>query len=157
MNCKLISPLKKNAITPGNPVAECVILSVNHTNMTKITVHANLKNSTRKELLKDFNIAFATGNADFIVDHVSDDIKWTIHGDKQLVGKEQFKAAIDEMKDYVADEVVIHNIITHGAEAAANGEMSMGGETYAFCDVYRFTSAGSKLIKEMNSYVVKTN
>ena len=59
------------------------------------------------------------------------------------------------MKDYVADAVTVHSIITHGAEASLNGEMKMGEKTYAFCDIYHFTSAGSNIIKEMNSYVVE--
>ena len=122
--------------------------------MTKITVNANLQNAPRKEFLKDFNIAFATGNADFIIDHVSDDILWTIYGDKEIAGKEPFTKEMNIMKDYTADEVLIHSIITHGKEAALNGEMKMGQKTYAFCDVYQFTSTTSNLIREMRSYVL---
>ena len=122
--------------------------------MTKITVHANLENAPKKEFLKDFNIAFATGEADFIIDHVSDDIHWMIYGDKEISGKEYFSKEVYNMKDYKADEVTIHTIITHGKEAACNGEMRMGDKIYAFCDVYRFTSTRSNTIKEMRSYVL---
>ncbi len=122
--------------------------------MTKINITPDCGNSPKKELLKDFNIAFATGDANFIIDHVSDDIRWEIYGDKSIVGKEQFSKEIHMMKDYVADEVTVHSIITHGSEAALNGEMKMGDKTYAFCDVYLFKSAGSNIIKEMHSYIV---
>ena len=123
--------------------------------MTKITVKPDCGNAPKKEFIKDLNIAFATGDAGFVIDQVSDDIVWNIHGDKNIQGKDQFTKEMNAMKDYVADEVVLHSIITHGAEAAANGEMKMGGKIYAFCDVYRFTSAGSTTIKEMNSYVIE--
>ncbi len=122
--------------------------------MTKITVNANLSNAPKKVFIKDFNIAFATGKADFIIDNVSDDIHWMIYGDKEILGKDYFIKEMNIMKDYTAYEVVIHSIITHGSEAACNGEMIMGNKTYAFCDVYRFTSASSHTIKEMRSYVL---
>ena len=122
--------------------------------MTKITVTPDCGNAPRKEFLKDFNIAFATGKAEFIIDHVSDDIKWNIHGDKHISGKEAFTKEINIMKEYTADEVVIHSIVTHGREAALNGEMKMGDKTYAYCDVYRFTDTKNHKIKQMDSYVL---
>jgi len=122
--------------------------------LTKISINPNLENVPKKEFLKDFNIAFATGKADFIIENVSDDIYWMVYGDKEISGKEQFIKEINIMKDYTADEVTIHSIITHGKEAALNGEMKMGTKSYAFCDVYHFTSASSNTIKEMRSYVL---
>ncbi|MBU2916240.1 nuclear transport factor 2 family protein [Reichenbachiella agariperforans] len=124
--------------------------------MTKITVTPDCGNAPKKGFLKDFNIAFAKGDVDFIIEHVSDDIRWEIYGDQSIQGKEQFSKAINAMKNYVADEVIIHTIITHGKEASLQGEMKMTDKTYAFCDVYRFASAGSSIIKEMHSYVIET-
>ncbi|WP_420577664.1 nuclear transport factor 2 family protein [Ekhidna sp.] len=125
--------------------------------MTKITIKADCGNSPKKEFLKDFNVAFATGNAEFIIDNVSDDIRWYMYGDREFEGKADFAKEINIMKDYVADEVIVHSIVTHGAEAALNGEIKMSGKTYAFCDMYQFTSAGSNTIKEMRSYVIPTS
>ncbi len=122
--------------------------------MTKITVTPDCGNAPRKQFLKDFNIAFATGDADFIIRHVSEDIRWNIYGDKRIESKGDFAKEIDAMKEYTADEVVIHSIITHGREAALNGEMKMGDKTYAFCDVYHFTSTTGNIITQMDSYVV---
>jgi hypothetical protein len=124
--------------------------------MTKITINADCNNSPKKEFLKDFNVAFATGDADFIINNVSDDIHWVMYGDKELKGKKDFTKEINIMKDYVADELTVHSIVTHGAEAALNGEIKMGGKAYAFCDVYRFASAGSTKIEELKSYIVTT-
>ena len=123
--------------------------------MTKITIQPSCENAPRKSFLKDFNVAFATGNAGFIIDQVHEDITWVIHGDKMIRGKDQFAQEVNLMKEYIADELVIHNIITHGREAALNGEMKMGGETYVFCDVYRLLDTRNNVIKEMNSYVIK--
>ncbi|WP_424963658.1 nuclear transport factor 2 family protein [Ekhidna sp.] len=125
--------------------------------MTKVTIKADCNNSPKKEFLKDLNVAFATGDANFIIKNVSDDIHWNIYGDKEIKGKEAFSKEINIMKDYVADEVIVHSIVTHGAEAALDGEMIMGGKSYAFCDMYQFTSAGSNTIKAMRSYVISIN
>ncbi len=125
--------------------------------MTKISVSPDCKSAPKKAFIKDFNIAYATGDANFIIDHVSDDIVWNLHGGKNIKGKKEFSKEVNIMKDYTTDEVVIHSIITHGTEGAANGEMKMGDSTYVFCDVYRFTGAGSNIIKQMDSYVIKIN
>lgn len=124
--------------------------------MTKIIVTPDCNNAPKKRLLKDFNIAFATGDTEVLNGMVSEDITWIIHGDKQVVGKAGFSKEIESMKQYVADELTIHTIITHGAEAAVNGVIKMGGNNYVFCDIYRFTSAGSSTIKSLDSFVIKT-
>lgn len=122
--------------------------------MTKITIPFDCGNSPKREFIKEFNIAFAKGNADFIIDHVSDDIIWTMHGDKKIEGRQAFAKGIHKMKECVAHELTLHSIITHGKEASANGEITMNGKTHAFCDVYRFTNTTSKIIKTMDSYVI---
>ncbi|EPR69121.1 hypothetical protein [Cyclobacterium qasimii] len=125
--------------------------------MTKITINTDCGNAPKKSFLKDFNIAFATGKAEYIIEHVSEDIVWEIYGDKSIQGKSQFSLEINAMKNWAADELILHAIITHGKEASVNGEIKMGSKTYVFCDVYRFTTASSTIIKEMHSYVIKIN
>ncbi|MBP0904246.1 nuclear transport factor 2 family protein [Mariniflexile gromovii] len=125
--------------------------------MTKINIQADCNNAPKKEFLKNFNIAFATADTDFLLNHVDEDIQWTIYGDKKIEGKAHFEKAVLEMKNYVADEMGIFTIITHGAEAAVNGSMKMKDKSYAFCDIYQFKSAGSKIITKMYSYVIKEN
>jgi len=100
-------------------------------------------------------MAFASGNADFIVDHVSDDILWIIHGDQTHDGKENFSNAVHTMKEYTADELIINNIITEGNQASSNGEMTMGGKKYVYCDIYTFTDTTGNILKEMISYVLE--
>ncbi len=122
--------------------------------MTKIVIPFDCGNSPKREFIMEFNIAFAKGNADFIIEHVSDDIVWTIYGGKKIEGKELFSKEIYKMKEKVADEMTLHSVITHGKEASANGEIKMGDKTYVFCDVYVFTNTKGKIIKTMESYVV---
>lgn len=124
--------------------------------MTRIIIRPDCDNAPKKEFLKEFNIAFAKGDVDFIINNVSDDIHWIIYGDKEIKGKDEFRIEMNIMKDYTADELQIHHILTHGKEASISGEMKMGNRTYAFCDLYEFTSAGNQKIRGMKTYIIKT-
>ena len=123
--------------------------------MTEITVNVDCGNAPKKIALRDLNIAFARADVEGILQHFSDDIHWQVVGATDLRGKETVRAALEEMRDVVTSELVIHSIITHGAEGAVNGVITTEqGSSVAFCDVYRFTSASSRKIRSMKSYVV---
>lgn len=63
--------------------------------MTKIASSPNCENSPKMEFLKDFNIAFAKGNMEFLIENVTDKIVWNIIGDKKIEGKENY---VEELK-----------------------------------------------------------
>lgn len=126
--------------------------------MTKITVNPSCGNSPKANFIRDFNIAFGTTDVNFLVQHISEDIAWTIYGDKVIEGKVAFKTAIEEMKDSVVEEMEIASIVTHGKAAASNGEMLMKeGLRYAYCHMYEFESPGKQIIRTIKSYVIKTS
>ena len=51
-----------------------------------------------------------------------------------------------------------HNIITHGKEAAVNGEMLMkDGNVFGFSDFYEFSSAKGSNVKSIVSYLIEKN
>lgn len=109
-----------------------------------------------QELLEKFNNAFARNDTDFIVNHVTDNIKWTAGSDFTVEGKEAFTEALKNMASAEPWEMEIDKIITHGKDAAVNGIMkSKDGKQYAFCDVYTFSGFKDPKISEMISYVVE--
>ncbi|WP_229201277.1 hypothetical protein [Arcticibacterium luteifluviistationis] len=60
------------------------------------------------------------------------------------------------MKNYVASELILQQILSHGKEGAANGIMKMeDGKKYAFSDFYIFKGAKSTKIKSISSYVIE--
>ncbi len=123
--------------------------------MTKLTIHADCGTAPRKLALRDVNIAFAHSDVEAILDHFSDDIHWQIIGEADLRGKEAVRAALEAMKETVTTELRIDSIITHGPDAAVNGVITTEqGGAFAFCDIYRFTSASGKKINTMTSYVI---
>lgn len=108
------------------------------------------------KLLEEINKAFARNDSDFIIEHVTDNIQWTIVGDQTVEGKESIAQTLKAMEADEPMELTIHHIITHGKAASVNGEMkTAGGEVYAFCDVYKFSGFKNPKITEMTSYVIK--
>lgn len=124
--------------------------------MVKINIEADCGNSPKREFLKDFNIAFAEGNLAFIAENITDNIIWTMIGDKQIEGKDAFLDEFEQMNQQKTAELTVSKIITHGREGSANGKIVMSdGKTYAFSDVYEFQSAKGNSIKSITSYVIK--
>ena len=109
-----------------------------------------------QELLKKLNKAFAKNDADFVIQQVTDNIRWNVVGDFSVEGKEAFTQKLKEMISDEPYELEIHNIITHGRDAAVNGLMrSTDGNQYAFCDVYKFSAFKDPKISEMTSYAIE--
>lgn len=109
--------------------------------------------------LKKFNEAFAKGDTQFIVESVTQDIQWTMFGDKTINGLEAFKKEIESMVQSEAG-LELDKIITHGKTAAVNGIIKAQDKNgnpadYAFCDVYTLSGFKNPKIKEMKSYVMK--
>lgn len=108
------------------------------------------------KFLQKINEAFAKSEIDFIVENVTDDIKWTAIGDFTVKGKEAFIESLEKMKSNEPFQLEIKNIITHGDSAAVDGEMkSPDGKRFAFCDVYKLSGFKNPKIKKMTSYVVE--
>lgn len=105
--------------------------------MAKVIVQADCGNAPKKILLRDWNIAYAEGNLDFITENVTDDVSLEVVGETRVQGKTAFIEAIQEMMSQATTKLVLHGIITHGKEAAVNGEIHReNGEVVGFCDVY---------------------
>lgn len=122
--------------------------------MLQVHCPVDCGNAPRKQVLKDFNIAFAKSDVDAILEMVRDDIVWEIVGERRIEGKDAMRAALEAMKETQVTELHIHHIITHGNEAAANGVITMkNGVKYAFCDVYVFAGfTKAAKLREITSY-----
>jgi len=124
--------------------------------MTKIISSSNCGNSPKMKFIKEFNIAFAKGNLEFLMENVTDDIVWNIIGNKKIEGKEKFTEELKKMKSEKVIELIIEQILSHGKEGASNGIMKMkNGKKYAFSDFYVFKSTKSTDLKLITSYVIE--
>jgi ketosteroid isomerase-like protein len=118
-----------------------------------VSIPDDCGNSTRRKFLADFNLAFAAGDTAFIMEHVSDDIHWEMVGDKTVEGKTAMTQEVKTMTRWKTVSFTLHSVITHGREAAANGELHFaGGQRVAFCDVYTFKGAKGNTLQGIKSY-----
>lgn len=124
--------------------------------MVNINVQVDCGNSPKAAALRDFNIAFAKCDRDFILESIADDIDWEMMGQMTISGRAQVEKELVGMLDGSMTELVIENVITHGDVGSVNGTFKLtDGKTYGFCDVYTFTShAKDAKIKSLKSYVV---
>ena len=111
-----------------------------------------------KEIVESINKAFAANNLDGFLAHCSDDIVWTMVGEKPLAGKDAIRAWMKAMpmEPPVFD---VATLIAEGDIVMVQGNMTMTDKdrkttAYAYCDVYRFK--GDK-IADLKSFVVKTD
>ena len=101
--------------------------------MLKVICEENCGNAPKKEILRDFNIAFAKCDTEAIIEQVTDTIVWRMVGDKQIEGKEEFAKELARMGGEQALELHIEHIITHGNTASANGVLTFAnGQRFCF-------------------------
>lgn len=112
-------------------------------------------NAPKKKVILDFNIAFANGDVDGILAFLTDNAVWEMVGDRTLAGRNEIRAALQEMSVFKAEKLEVLQIITHGKDASACGVLEFGESRVMFADFYEFTSAGSRQIKRMRSFAHK--
>jgi hypothetical protein len=125
--------------------------------MPKITIKESSGNAPKKLKLRDLNIAFIKGDIESLLGLMTDDIEWTMIGNKVVKGREEVRKFMSGMLEIKGTELIINNIIVHGRYGAADGSMKFeDGSTIAFCDVYTFNKSDSSAkIKKMTSYGVE--
>ena len=122
----------------------------------KIDIPQDCENSPRKQFIKNFNLAFANADIEFIIDHVSEDFEWEMIGDRTLSGKGEVRQFLESMAAAKSESIRLHSIITHGREAACNGEIAAAGSNpVAFCDVYTFKDTKNNMLINMRSYGIE--
>ena len=85
----------------------------------EIDIPIDCGNSPRKLFIKDFNLAFANGDINFILDHLHDEIIWEMVGVETLSGKESIRMFLENVTKEKTESVSLHTIITHGRDASS--------------------------------------
>jgi ketosteroid isomerase-like protein len=123
--------------------------------MTNISINAAYGNSAHRQRIIDFNIAFAKGDMDYVLDCFSDDILWDVINHEPVQGKEAVKNLLNEMDD-VAEELVIDDIVCDGVRCVASGKLVYADSAIAYSDLYEFTDESeSAKIKTLKGYAIE--
>lgn len=113
--------------------------------------------SRNKEVVDQVNAAFAQNNVEAFLSCCTEDVAWTMVGDKHVKGKDAIRQWMASM-NADAPQFTVSNVIAEGDFVTAYGDMNMkekdGSKApYSYCDIYRFR--GDK-IAELSSFVIKT-
>lgn len=124
--------------------------------MTRVIVSEDCGNSPKNIFLQKLTIAFAKCDSKFILDSVTDDIRWNVLGNQLIEGKNNFAKALEKLRNDAKIEISIQNIATHGKAGFVNGvTQSKNGKTYAYCDAYTFSNTKGTAVKGIISYLIE--
>lgn len=124
--------------------------------MTRVTISEDCGNSPKNIFVQELTIAFAKGDSTFILNSVTDDIRWNIVGDILIEGKDHLAEALEQIKNNKATQLTILHIATHGKSGAADGKIKFkNGKTIGFCNVYEFSNSKGTSVREITSYEIE--
>lgn len=111
-----------------------------------------------KDIVKQVNEAFTTGNYEAFLDLCADVIAWTIVGDQTINGKDALREFLRSMDGHEPPRFTVDTLIAESDWAIGQGRMTMEEEpgcegAYEYCDIYRFD--GEDKIAELRTFVVK--
>lgn len=113
------------------------------------------------DFFSHFNHAFFHGDRQFIEEHISEDVVWTIVGSEPIIGKPAFLDAAFGVEDGYKDvDFVIDLSVAANGEAAIKGTMKKKGtadepKVYAYCDFYVMDSENQEKVKELTTFVIE--
>lgn len=125
----------------------------------KIVSKVSCKNSPKRELLRDLNIAAVNQQWREINEWLEEDVVWKIIGVEELRGIEAVEEKLQDISSNVIQELHIDHVITHGNTGAVNGKLVLKNEKLMdFCHIYLFKGhSKTAKIKEITSYVIEGN
>ena len=123
--------------------------------MTRVIIGEDCGNSPKNVFVQEITIALAQGDVKSILKSVTEDIRWSIVGDRVLQGTEQFVEALQEKKNEKVVELKIQHIATHGKTGAVDGTLKFKNKSHAFCHMYEFSNAKGNAVKEITSYIIE--
>lgn len=111
-----------------------------------------------KEIVEKVNAAFEKGDTEGFLEHCSEDLDWTMVGEKHARGKSEIREWMKQMDGMEPPKFSVETFVADGDSVVCSGQMSMktpdgGTGNYGYCDIYRFE--GDK-IANLTSFVIAT-
>ena len=122
--------------------------------MTMVIASEECGNSPKNIFAQELTIAFARVDSKFLLESVTDNIRWNNIGGKIIEGKEGFAKALKQSKK--ATELIVHHVSTHGRSGLVNGILKLADHRkIAFCHVYEFGNTKGIDVNEITSYMIE--
>ena len=116
----------------------------------------NGKTESNKRLVEKIDEAFSTGNTDFILESMAEDVTWKMVGGATFSGKQEVREMLEEMSTYELPNIQQNRLTAERNQVVAEGTMRAVGKDgnsfeAAYCDSYLIVDGK---IRELCSYVV---
>ncbi len=114
--------------------------------------------STENEkIVKQINDSFMAGSTDKFLEFCTEDVTWTMVGERVTNGKAAIRDWMKQMPEMGPPQFTVDKMISDEDSVVCYGSMKMKGESgaeeaYSYCDIYAFS--GDK-VSELRSFVVK--
>jgi ketosteroid isomerase-like protein len=113
-----------------------------------------------RAFIDKINEAWAKGDTAYLLASVTDDVRFEMVGGDAAEGKDAFAKMFAANAGAPAPRITVTDIIAHGASAVVEGTMDMADQSgevrhYAFCDIYRLSSAENGKIRSLTSYMLE--
>jgi len=109
---------------------------------------------------RKFNAAFFQGDQDFISEHVTDDVSWSIVGTEPVKGKQGLLDAAFGIADFSDMEYEIESVICSKGEAAVKGTSHRKDEegnirNFCYCDLYYMDEFDPPKVKGIITFMIE--
>lgn len=114
---------------------------------------------THIDFLRAYNNAFIAPDMDYILNNVTDDVRWEMAGDAILEGKEAFTKSMEQMRGMETLEMNVDDVFASGGKGAVHGTMrtrDTSGKEYhfAFCDLYELEGDTDPKVRGLKAFVI---
>ncbi len=120
----------------------------------KVICSIDCTEDVRKALILKLTTLFVGYELEKLKQYFSEDIGWTLVGEKPIWGKEKFLSVLAQHENNKAIVLIIDKIIVEDNLAAINGTMTMQDEKrFGFSDIYSFADMKFLKVEFITSYV----
>jgi hypothetical protein len=121
----------------------------------KLNLPNECDNSPKRKLIQDLFLSFVKCDYTSIYAHFAEDITWEIVGDQKLSKKDDIHQFLEHQRVRQVQEIFIDYVLTHGKFGAVGGKIVLTDQIIHFADFYEFTSAASKVLNKIRSFVIQ--
>lgn len=124
--------------------------------MAEISIQVDCGNSPKREFLKEYHIALANGDIDFVAQNLAEEVKWEVNGGPVITTKAAFLKALQGFSMWKVKKLALDAVITHGNEAAVSGQfVTKDNLDFVFCEVYKFKGFKGTTIKSIKTFLIR--
>ncbi|WP_332645329.1 hypothetical protein [Lysinibacillus sp. 54212] len=120
--------------------------------MVQVYCNEDCGNAPKKKLCLDFLKAVAEGRTDEAITFCIPEITVDMIGRESIQGQERLQQFLQQIPSVEA--LHIHRLITHGKEAAVNGEVKTAQGSHSLALFFTFNAYKNAFIKKLVVYLV---